>query len=289
MTADELARLNLPDDIRALGEPELVFRSANKEESFPQWAKYAVSITLILGSLAFIGLVLAAAATVPHVRQRTGVLAAMIGVPALAAAFGVFLLRFAMNGAGGALFLIYKDGLAFHRGMGWRTVGWAEVERYDPNGNMSYPILVLWDGSSVFLYDTEGRASSEVLQEIRYRVAQYHRDNPEAVAEARAAVAAAKVAEAEAEAEAEKPSPVGQLIGGLVLLGLAVVFFYYLDQAEAKGGSVKMNVFVALAYKVGGKWVAAGLVAAVGVGVLANGLRAALAEGGEKARVNSRG
>ncbi|MCE9546822.1 MAG: hypothetical protein K8T25_15185 [Planctomycetia bacterium] len=97
------------------------------------------------------------------------------------------------------------------------------------------------------------------------------------------ATAEAEPAHAAAESEAatievqrtkpdKKPPPVelgdlwwGKLCGGIFMLGLAVWLYNELSHLESDGGSFRIWWGIALAYKLGGKWGAVGLIGGFGI------------------------
>ncbi len=61
-----------------------------------------------------------------------------------------------------------------------------------------------------------------------------------------------------------------------MIVGAAWLYTYF-SGAEARGGSIRMNVILLLLYNIGGKWLVCGLAAAVGIAVTVVGIRKKLA------------
>jgi hypothetical protein len=57
-----------------------------------------------------------------------------------------------------------------------------------------------------------------------------------------------------------------ELVGGILLLGLSVfLWWYFTDFENSTETSRRMNAILAMLYNLGGKWLAIGVVAAVGL------------------------
>jgi hypothetical protein len=67
------------------------------------------------------------------------------------------------------------------------------------------------------------------------------------------------------EEEKEEKTPILSLIGGIVLIGIAIGLYFYLDGLEKEGGTLRINWIIALIYKIGGKLGASGIIAFLGL------------------------
>jgi sulfite exporter TauE/SafE len=72
----------------------------------------------------------------------------------------------------------------------------------------------------------------------------------------------------------EEGSPIGTLLTGIGCLGMAGFLFYYFTQFEAgEAAGRRMWWALAVLYDIGGKWPPVGLVALIGIVMLALGLK----------------
>jgi hypothetical protein len=72
-------------------------------------------------------------------------------------------------------------------------------------------------------------------------------------------------------AQPEKSISWGSVGFGLLMIGVAFFLYYTFDNLEREGGSVRMNVLFILLYNIGGKWLAAIVVALIGIGTMIAG------------------
>ncbi len=77
--------------------------------------------------------------------------------------------------------------------------------------------------------------------------------------------------------EQREENPIVTIVMGLLMIAGAVWLYTYFSGFEERGGSMRMNVILLALYKLGGKWLACGLVAAVGIAVTVVGIRKKLA------------
>ena len=76
----------------------------------------------------------------------------------------------------------------------------------------------------------------------------------------------------------------GKLLGAPLCWGIAIWLFYQLGRLEVEGGSIRVNWFIAVAYKLGGRWGAVGLFAVLGTLFLVWGVMQFTASAKEKAK-----
>jgi len=62
----------------------------------------------------------------------------------------------------------------------------------------------------------------------------------------------------------KKDNPWSTIVYGIALIGLAIFLYYTFDNMEKEGGSVRLNWMLVLAYKIGGKWTVAVILALLG-------------------------
>ena len=72
-------------------------------------------------------------------------------------------------------------------------------------------------------------------------------------------------------AQPEKSISWGSVLFGLLMIGGAFFLYYTFDNLEREGGSVRMNVLFILLYNIGGKWLAAIVLALIGIGTMIAG------------------
>lgn len=64
-----------------------------------------------------------------------------------------------------------------------------------------------------------------------------------------------------------------RIVGGGLLLAVAVYLYFYLAEFEAAGESRPMHVLIAMPYQMGGKWLTCGVFAALGLFGLRYGIK----------------
>lgn len=78
--------------------------------------------------------------------------------------------------------------------------------------------------------------------------------------------------------EEDSGSPWGTIGIGLLCIAFSVFLFWYFAHWENEGGTARMWWVLAILYKIGGKWLASGLVGFVGILVSGLGVKELISE-----------
>lgn len=202
----------------------------------------------------------------PHIQNQRGYLVGVIAGGSAAAALGGLIFYYGLRRFRSSCYLIFHDGLAFTQGKGWQMLAWEDVQEFRPRKPGHPPHLLMKDGRQIGIYE-----SASYLQEL-------HAEIQDRLFESRAgrgiglddsvheeddllSMPAAKPESSEPEGS----SHWGLMIGGVLLLLVGAGVYLYLEGLEKSGFEFRTNWIIVFAYKIGGKAVSAGLIAAVGL------------------------
>jgi hypothetical protein len=263
-----IARFKPTPAVLDLGRPERIFHGSATTAAVIKAVMLLLGLVCIAGTLgAAIGFFMYAPAELRNDARTLGLLG--VGAALLVAVGGMF-----VYGAywlpRASCYLIYPDGMAFTQGKGWDMLAWEDVAEFRPSTHSHYPHLLMLDGSKVQLHESASYINTlhEVIQDRLLETRADHGIPLEAVDEQPAEPHAA-----DPKPKEEPESPVGLVFGGVLLVAAAAWFYLHLKGLEdAGGGEFTSHWIVVLAYLIGGKVVAAGLILLVGLGLIVKGL-----------------
>lgn len=280
MPSIDLAPHRPTPEVLALGEPERIFAD-------PRWLANACrAVCALFGATLALG---AAALAVyfwllgpDELRGKVPHVAIALASGALGVG-GVALVLAGWLTGHPSVYLIFAGALAMKRRGTWQVVPWCEVKAVHPLTLRAFPHLELRDGTKVPLGANGSFFADELFREVRRAV-----ESPLLFAPCgRPPVNVAEplpVPPPEGGKSAGEDSPWGLLIAGALLMLGAAWFYLHLQQLEAEGGDMRIHWMIAVAYNLGGKLAAAGLLGAVGLGLLIGGLNGLINGSGAAAR-----
>jgi hypothetical protein len=267
MSSQKLAPFHPPPEVLALGTPEQVFAESTAGARVCRWAALTLGSALLLagaGLAAWFWLLSPA-----ELRATEGAQIGLSIAAATAAGLGALFVVSGWFYGQPSAYALYDGALALCRRGKWAVLPWCDVKALHPLTLRAFPHLELRDGTKVPLGADGSFFAEELYREVRRNV-----ESPFTIsrAEAPAPAPEEKAAEPAAEGQEQPSSPWGMLVGGVGLVLAAAWFFNYLQGVETTGGEIRAHWAIALAYSLGGKWGAAGLVGAIGAGLLISGL-----------------
>jgi hypothetical protein len=275
MSAEKLAPFHPTPEVLALGEPERVFAESPAVANLCRWAAQLLGGGLVLAAPGAIGWFWLLAPA-----ELNGTPAAQLGfslIAAVGATMGALLLASAFFYGHASAYALFGDALAISQRGAWKVLPWCDVKAFHPLTLRAFPHLELRDGTKVPLNAHGSAFAEELYREIKRNV-----ESPFTISRVERASSAPEPEPAEATAaKGKEDSPWGMLIVGVLSLLGAAWLFAQLEGLEQTGGEMRIHWAIAIAYNLGGKWGAAGLVGVVGIGLLLGGLNG-LINGGKR-------
>ena len=287
---DELARFQPPAEVQDLGPPDQAFCDSARVAAIYLYGTLITGLVLL-----FLGF--------PLVLGKSVV--AIVG-GCVVAVLAALIIRWGWRRSRPWCYLIYPDGMAYFTGKSWEMLGWEDVVEFHSTGQGHGPYLMMVDGSQVHL-DRAVWFHEELHERIGFCLLEARsqpEDDPEAEAAGQSTV---HVLETQAHLEggshqaddvlrsALKAAPTSgrmriirktkkkkqeelpletMMIGGLILIGSAY-FYYYLNHLEKTVHDPGANWLIMLANMLGGKAIAAALIALVALAVMASAFKIA--------------